>query len=144
MIEIKKITAEQTYAIRLEILRKGINKPYQFDGDFDQETFHLGAFVENELVGVSTFVKNNSNLFSEVNQYQLRGMATLHKVRGKGVGVKLLNTSIGELKKMKTTILWCNAREVALGFYSKLNFKIIGEKFMVDQIGNHYLMYLSI
>lgn len=144
MIEIKEITAEQTYGIRLEILRKGIDKPYQFDGDFEKETFHLGAFIEEELVGISTFIKNTKEDFIQQNQYQLRGMATIEKVRGKGVGAKLLKESIKILKKRDCELLWCNAREIAVRFYEKLNFITFGDKFYINQIGNHYKMYLKV
>ena len=35
----KNITSEETYKIRLEILRKEIDLPVQFSGDFDIDTF---------------------------------------------------------------------------------------------------------
>ncbi len=85
MIKIKNISTQDTYEIRLIVLRKNIDLPYKFEGDNDKDTFHLGAFYQNELVGIATFMKNT--IYSELEeQYQLRGMATLPKVRGKGAG----------------------------------------------------------
>ena len=49
MIEVKKITAIETYDIRLEVLRKNIPLPFEFKGDFDDDTFHLGAFKNGAL-----------------------------------------------------------------------------------------------
>ena len=144
MIEIKKITAEQTYGIRLEVLRKGINKPYQFDGDFDINTFHAGAFENDKLVGISTIMKNKKQEFSNENQYQLRGMAILPSYRGKGIGNKMINYALKELSIKKSSLLWCNAREVAVDFYIKMNFKILGEKFYIEEVGNHFVMYRSL
>ena len=51
--DIKKISAEKTHAIRHPMLRQG--RPIEdcvFDGDKDPKTIHLGAFIENKLVGV--------------------------------------------------------------------------------------------
>lgn len=140
MIEIKEISPEQTYEIRLEVLRKGIDLPVQFSGDTDSETFHLGLFENNKLVGISSFMKTNNSLFN-VKQYQLRGMATIPETRGKGYGKALLKYAIEMLKDKKMAILWCNAREVALQFYLKLGFKIKGESFDIPNIGIHYVLY---
>ena len=143
MITIKKITPEQTYDIRQEVLRKGIDLPSEFQGDSDEHTFHLGGFVEDELIGVSSFMKTSNSQFSEP-QYQLRGMATLEKARGMGCGKLMLNYAIKMLIEKKTTILWCNAREVALNFYLKQNFKIKGGSYRIPNIGVHYCMYIRL
>jgi ribosomal protein S18 acetylase RimI-like enzyme len=71
-------------------------------------------------------------------------MATLPIVRGKGYGKAILHKAFEELKRKKIPILWCNARVVALDFYQKLGFEIIGEPFDLPQIGTHYKMYKKI
>ncbi|MFL0110951.1 hypothetical protein [Tenacibaculum maritimum] len=37
--------------------------PFEFYGDFDENTFHIGAFKENELLGVATFMEFENPLF---------------------------------------------------------------------------------
>lgn len=139
MIKIKNISTQDTYEIRLIVLRKNIDLPYKFEGDDDKDTFHLGAFYQNELVGTATFMKNTID--SEVKeQYQLRGMATLPKVRGKGAGKLLIEEAKRIIKEKGISFLWCNARIEAVGFYESLNFKIIGEEFEVQKVGPHYKM----
>jgi GNAT superfamily N-acetyltransferase len=140
MITIRKITSEETYAIRLETLRKGIDLPVQFSGDLDIDTFHLGAFYKNELVGISSYMKSNNSDFNK-QQYQLRGMATLPEVRGKGCGKLMLEFAIDELGKRKVNTLWCNAREIAFNFYTNLGFTVKGNPFELSLIGKHYLLY---
>lgn len=140
MIEVKHIQAEETYAIRLEVLRQNIPLPYKFNGDFDKDTFHLGAYLNNELVGVATFMKNNSKQFSGL-QYQLRGMATLDKVRGKGAGKKIMQRAFTILKAKSVNCLWCNARVIAVPFYEKLGLQTIGNQFNINYVGPHYVMY---
>ena len=62
MIEVKKITAIETYDIRLEVLRKNIPLPFEFKGDFDDDTFHLGAFKNGKLISKTENSYENSHL----------------------------------------------------------------------------------
>ena len=139
---IKIIDSKETYSVRHPILRKG--KPLEsciFDGDDLETTFHLGLFSEEKLIGICTFLKKKYNVLSETHQYQLRGMAILNDFQGKGFGHIILKYGESLLKNKKAKIVWCNAREVAVNFYKKSNYKIIGESFDVKGIGLHYTMF---
>ncbi|WP_428742892.1 GNAT family N-acetyltransferase [Tenacibaculum sp.] len=143
MIKIKNISAQETYNIRLTVLRNNIDLPFKFEGDKDESTFHLGAFYQGKLVGIATFVKKDLESF-EGKHYQLRGMATLPEVRGKGAGRLLIEKAKSILKEKRIAVLWCNARKEAIGFYEGLDFEIIGEEFEVIKVGPHYKMYAKI
>lgn len=143
MIKVNKISAKETYAIRLSVLRNGIDLPYKFINDFEDSTFHLGAYFNNELMSIATFVKSNYDELLGV-QYQLRGMATLKEARGKGLGKLLINEALVFLKSKKVDFLWCNAREAAVPFYKKLGFAIKGEAFLIEKVGFHFKMYIKI
>ena len=140
MIEIKFISAEETYQIRKEILRKNIPLSEKTEGDFDKNTFHLGAYYNNRLVCVATFMQSDSSYFSG-NQYRLRGMATQEEFQGKGFGRRLILKAETVLNERKATVLWCNARVAALNFYKKIGFKTIGTAFDIHLIGPHYVMF---
>ncbi|WP_431167605.1 GNAT family N-acetyltransferase [Tenacibaculum halocynthiae] len=140
---IKKIKTEDTYLIRKEVLRKGIDLPYKFVGDFDDETYHLGAFFNDKQVGIVTLMKSENNNFVD-NQYQLRGMATLTEVRGKGIGKQIVNEALSLLRNDGVTTLWCNAREEASSFYKGLGFNMVGESFIVEKVGVHYVMTIDL
>ena len=143
MVEVKVIEAKDTYFIRKEVLRKGIDLPFKFARDFEDSTFHLGFFFNEELMGIASFMKSDNNNF-EKNQYQLRGMATLKKVRGKGAGIMLIDKAVKMLKEKGVNVLWCNAREVAVDFYKKQGFQVLGGSFNVDKIGEHYVMFVRL
>jgi predicted GNAT family N-acyltransferase len=143
MIQIKKISAEDTYPIRLEVLRKNIPLPYKFNGDFDEDTFHLGAFKNNKLIAVSSFMKAKNNNFKG-EQYQLRGMATLVESQGTGAGKLMMKEAFLMLKKMNIDCLWCNARIIAVDFYKKQGLETFGEQFEIPLVGNHYVMFKKI
>ena len=139
-MKIKEITAEQTYELRKIELRKNMSLSSQFSGDLDADTFHLGLFINNEIVSIVSFMRSDYKEFTE-KQFQLRGMATKENYQGKGFGKMLITKSEELLKEKEVIIVWCNARIVALDFYKKQGFKIIGKEFDIPQIGGHFVMY---
>lgn len=140
MEQIKYIIPEETYEIRKKILRKNMDLPAQFHGDFAKESFHLGLFEEGKLTSIASLVRSdNQNL--EGLQYQLRGMATLEEFQGKGYGKSLVLEAEKILKERKIAFIWCNARVSAVHFYYKQGFKSIGQEFDIPQIGGHYVMF---
>ncbi len=143
MIQIKEISAQETFPIRLEVLRKNIPLPFEFNGDFDDETFHLGAFKNDKLIAVSSYMKADNKNFSG-NQYQLRGMATLTEYQGLGIGKLMLQEAVQILKEKNSNFLWCNARIAAVDFYKKQGFQTFGEKFEISYVGEHYMMFKKI
>jgi predicted GNAT family N-acyltransferase len=131
--------------VRHPVLRSG--KPIEscvFDGDDLETTIHLGIFFHDELVGICSFFKNNHENISEENQYQLRGMAILNKLQGKGLGNIILSYGETLLKNKNVNTIWCNAREVAINFYKKNGYKTIGSSFNIKDIGLHYVMYKNL
>lgn len=141
MVLIESITAEQTLPIRQSVLRPGrpVNE-CKFDGDNAPQTFHLGAFTEEKLVGIASFVVDNHDYFSGT-QYRLRGMAVLPEYRGKGYGKKLVIHGKRLLRQQECDVLWFNAREVALNFYKDLGFISKGEPFEIPTVGTHFVMF---
>ncbi|WP_282149199.1 GNAT family N-acetyltransferase [Algibacter lectus] len=138
---VKQIQAVDAYTIRHPVLRKG--NPIEsciFDGDDLETTLHFGIYNTEELIGVCSLLKNNNPKFSELNQYQLRGMAILQHQQGLGIGHILLKYCDTILKEEKTNLIWCNAREVAVNFYKRNGYRVIGHSFNIKGIGPHYVM----
>lgn len=141
MIEIKGITSGETFMVRHPVLRQG--KPVdscKFDEDDLPTTFHLGAFYNDKLVGVVTILKKDKNTFVKKNQFQLRGMAVLQEYQGQGIGAVLVKQSEDRVIEQKGSLIWLNARQVAVNFYERLGYKISSDKFEIPLIGVHYTM----
>lgn len=142
-----RVQARDTYPLRHKLLRpQGTVADCVFRGDEDDLTFHLGAFVENQLVSVASFYFENHDDFAAVHphQYRLRGMATLPEHQGQGMSYALLKTAFPLIKQNQCSLLWCNAREAAEGFYKKVGFVSHGEIFEIPLIGPHRLMSIEI
>lgn len=141
-IQLRKIQAQDCIPLRHMVLR--VNHSIEaciFLGDELKSTFHLGAFLNNNLIGIVSLMNNYNSTFKQNQQYQLRGMAIHPNYHSKGVGKKLLQFSLDNLTKINANLCWCNAREKAVEFYKKNGFQVKGSKFSIPEIGAHYLMF---
>jgi predicted GNAT family N-acyltransferase len=142
---IRFIEVDALLPIRNEVLREGRLTPDEcrFPSDKIEGAFHLSYYVDEELACVASFHPQNYGEFAG-KAYQLRGMATVEKYRGKGYGNQLVNFAIVYLRGQKVNYVWCNARKNAVRFYKGLGFEIISDEFEVPNIGPHYVMYVKI
>ena len=142
-ISIRMISAGETYPLRQLVLRPG--RPLEevhFPGDEDRGSFHLGAFAEERLVAITSFMKNPHGHFAEECQYQMRGMAVLPEMQGQKIGQQLLRAGEKLLREENPApLLWFNARESAEGFYRKNGYSSQGGYFEIPGVCTHLVMY---
>ena len=139
------ITVDELLPLRNVLLRAGklTNEQCRFTTDSLPGAFHLGYHINGELVCVASFHPQDRNGFAGIG-YQLRGMATVEKFRGRGIGNQVLNFGIVYLRGQKVNYLWCNARKKALPFYLNMGFEIISDEFEQPGAGPHYVLYVKI
>ncbi|MBC8753490.1 GNAT family N-acetyltransferase [Kordia sp. YSTF-M3] len=138
---IKEITAKTAYNVRHPVLREG--KPIdscRFDGDDLPTTFHLGYYIDTQLVGVVTLLEKAHPQFTSENPFQLRGMAVLTNFQKRGIGDALVKKAEEMILARGGTAMWMNAREIAVRFYEKLGYEKYGEPFTIPKIGLHFIM----
>ena len=137
---LRPITATETWPVRHPVLRKG--RPLEdvyMEADEKVTTFHLGIFYKNKIVGVASFMEDTHLEFKGI-QSRLRGMAVLPEFRKKGLAELLLKKGEELLIQKGRTLLWFNARIVALNFYKTLGYKTIGTEFDIPKVGPHFVM----
>lgn len=140
---VRQITAEGTRALRHEVLWPHIENLEDCIIDIDErkDAIHLGAFHKGRLVSVCSLFEMNTPKLEFENQYRLRAMATHPDCRGLNAGKSIIEYALKLLADKSYDVLWCDAREVALGFYGKLGFDFIDEWYEVPNVGAHKLMY---
>ncbi|CCU57565.1 GNAT family N-acetyltransferase [Bacillus subtilis] len=142
MLEVKTISAEDTYEIRHRILRPHQSiEQCKYEEDHAKGSFHLGAFFEKKLISIASFSPQNQPLITESPAYRLRGMATLEGYRDQKGGSTLIKHAEEKLAKNGVQAVWCNARSHVKGYYSKLGWEVLGEPFEIPGIGTHIIMY---
>lgn len=146
MMTTKEISSGETYVLRHLILWPHIKNTEDCTIDIDEreDAIHLGTFVGDRLISVcSLFAQKNSKIDSG-KQYRLRAMATHPDFRGRNAGKMLVEFAVELLKSRDYDFLWCDAREVALGFYGKLGFEVVGDWYEVMDVGRHKTMVFSL
>ena len=94
-----------------------------FEGDNDPETIHLGAYIENKLVGVLSAYQKSISAFDAIESYQVRGVAVLTSAQRKGIGRALMVHIEQLLQQRKIDLIWLNARIKAVEFYTALAYR---------------------
>jgi ribosomal protein S18 acetylase RimI-like enzyme len=145
MLRIDFIDTEETYPMRNSVLRpdQAVESVY-LEKDNDPETFHLGVFSGKKLISIGSFHQSRHPEFPQHFQYQLRKMATDPGFRKMNAGRQLIEFALEELRRRKVELMWCNARQVAVGFYEKLGLTTATDFFDVPGIGPHKLMYINL
>jgi len=120
-MEIRSISWQQTIPLRHSVLWP--SKPPEFchvDGDID--ALHFGAYINEVLVCVAS-------VYLTLNKARLRKFATDTRYQNQGIGSSMLTYIIQSLKSSAAECFWCDARESAVGFYSRFNMRKCSERF---------------
>lgn len=140
-VEVRVITAAETRPLRAAILRPGQPpETLRYPGDDADETTHFGAYSGGELIGIASIYREPSPHEDDPNAWRLRGMATTTAMQGRGYGRKILVACVEHVARQRGSVLWCNARTSAAGFYQASGFDIVGDEFDIPGIGAHFVM----
>ncbi|EMX0193430.1 MULTISPECIES: GNAT family N-acetyltransferase [Bacillus] len=145
MITVQYIDASETHLLRQAVLRPNQSlADCKYSSDYEKDTFHLGAFINDELISIASFSKEIYPDLQKGIHYRLRGMATLPNFRNKRAGSSLIQKAEQILKERKANILWCNGRITVTDYYKRLGFQEHGEIFEIEPIGLHKVLYKKI
>ena len=138
-----ELTAEQTHPLRLAVLRHDTpTAEVSFPEDRWPGARHLGVIDHGVLVGVSTWVPRPLAAEPETDAVQLRGMATARSYQGRGVGAALVVAGCDHALSTGTELVWANARDAALDFYTRRGFVVAGQGFVdsTTQLPHHVVV----
>ncbi|MEI6521208.1 MAG: GNAT family N-acetyltransferase [bacterium] len=118
-------TYHEAVKLREEILRKPLGLKWSaHDFDAEETSFHLGAFLGNKLIGTLILRPRDENIL------QMRQVAIAQEYQSQGIGSILVQFAEQFAIEHGFTAMTAHARESALQFYLKLNYQVIGEKFI--------------
>jgi GNAT superfamily N-acetyltransferase len=141
--ELRRVDVEAIRPLRQEILRPSLPlEASAYAQDDEPQTAHFAAYDGDVVIGCVTVFPEA--LDDVADAWRLRGMATAESVRGTGVGALLLNAAIDHVRAEGASVLWCNARDTAEGFYARYGFAPVGELFDVPPLGPHRFMRLAL
>ena len=141
-VTVVEVDAATVRPLRHVVLREGRPETESvYPQDELPEAFHLAVLDEHgRVVACGTFFPEP---YEGRSAWRLRGMATDAGVRGLGYGSALMHDALLRLSQRGADLLWCNARETALGFYRRFGFTTVGEEFVSVGVP-HYVALLEV
>ena len=141
-LSLKIVKSDDLLNLRSKILRNNLDPNLcRFPGDKEINSFHIGAFNGNTLIGGVSVMKNECKKKELPNCFQLRGLFVDKEFQHNGIGKTIVNFVENRLRESGVNYLWMNARESAVLFYLKLNYSNPKISYVINEIGLHYLMY---
>lgn len=125
---------QQMVNLRNEILRKPLGLSFTPEElAKEKEDILIGAFDEDEMLACCMLTRADNKCL------RLRQMAVQNNLQGKGIGASMMNFAeiLARDKGYKKLIM--HARETVVGFYEKLGYKVVGDKFTEVTIP-HFVM----
>lgn len=115
---------QQMINLRNEILRKPLGLSFS-DEELakEKDDILIGAFDDDEMLACCLMTQ------VEKDCLRLRQIAVQDNLQGKGIGVSLMNFAeiLARDKGYKKLVM--HARETVVGFFEKLGYKVVGDKF---------------
>jgi predicted GNAT family N-acyltransferase len=125
---------KQMIDLRMEILRKplGLNfTPEELAKEKDD--ILLGAFEDDRMLACCLLTKiDNCTL-------KLRQMAVQNNLQGKGIGASIMSFAETVARDKGYKKLTMHARDTAIGFYEKFDYKVDGEGFIEVNMPHHIM-----
>ena len=141
-VEVRRVDAVTVRPLRHSVLRPGGDQAESvYPADDLADTVHLAAIDHDVVVGTATVFPSP---YEGRPAWRLRGMAVDERLRGQGVGSILLREVLDHVRSGESDLLWCNARTVALSFYTGHGFTVVGEEFLVAHGVPHYRALLTV
>lgn len=136
-LRIRFVSFEDVRPLRREVLRVDMpDATVAFDGDDRPDTFHLAAIdTLGTIVAVSSWMSHPLVEDPVAPSIQLRGMATKTTHQNLGIGARLLEAGAEHARSTSKHWIWANARDVALNFYRRHGFEVIGDGFIESVTG---------
>ena len=126
---------EAYYDLRYEVLRKPLGKPIGSErNEGDAIGIHFALFDNDVIRAIARLDPMDKNTC------QVRFVAVSSEMQGKGYGKLIMLRVEAEGRKEGYSKLILHARDYAVEFYKKLDYKLIGESYKLFDILQHYLM----
>lgn len=131
MIRVKLVESQdeldQAFAIREKVFSEDLGVAWEETFDrFDQESIHFIAFYDKEPAGSARYRHTEKGI-------RLERFAVSPEFRGKGVGKRLVQSSLGHIeanRKSPGQLIYLHAQLAVMPLYSRYGFYQVGEKFL--------------
>jgi GNAT superfamily N-acetyltransferase len=142
-LSVRAIPAAESRELRRSVLRPGLPSGSAQPGEDQPGVVHLGAYDGEDLLSTCVIFPEPCPWLPGQHAWRLRGMATEPRHRGLGAGTAVLAEAERIALADGATVLWCLARETAVGFYLGRGWTTFQTLFDTD-LGPHQRMWLRL
>jgi GNAT superfamily N-acetyltransferase len=142
-LTVKTVEAAHSRELRRSVLRPHLAPGSVLPGDDEPGSVHLAAFDGSTLVSACAVFPQSCAWQPGRPAWRLRSMATDPTVQGTGAGAAVLRSATEVARAHGAEVLWCQAREPAVGFYLRAGWRLYGERFDTDY-GPHRYMWIEL
>lgn len=141
-VVVERLGLTDIQALRIAVLRRGTPATTAvYDGDEQPSTVHIGARRDGVVVATSTWIRAAWPHDPALPAVQLRGMAVDDSLQGSGIGRRLIDAGLAHAREVGAHVVWAKARDSALSFYERCNFRVVGDQFIEPASGMpHHLV----
>lgn len=133
----------ESMELRRSVLRPNLAPGSALPGDDMFGVVHLGAFDGSTLASACLVFPEPCPWQPRRTAWRLRSMATDPDRRGAGFGALVLAEAERTARSRSAEILWCLARDSAVGFYQRHGWISYGPVFDTD-LGPHQRMWVDL
>ncbi|MFM2326704.1 MAG: hypothetical protein RIR31_906 [Bacteroidota bacterium] len=125
---------KQMIALRMEILRKPLGLSFTEEELANEKNdILIGAFEDDKMLACCLLTKiDNATI-------KLRQMAVQNNLQGKGIGASIMSFAETVARDKGYKKLMMHARDTAIGFYEKFDFKVNGSEFIEVHVPHHVM-----
>lgn len=136
-LTVTTVPAAAVRDLRRRVLRRGTpTDDVEFAGDDDPTTVHLAVRDRNGMiVATSTWSESPCPDRPGRRAVQLRGMAVDDAWQRQGLGRLLLDAGLDLAAARGVEVVWANARDGVLAFYTAHGFVVTGDRFVTADTG---------
>ena len=142
-MSVRRIPAAESRELRRSVLRPGMPSGSAQPGEDQPGVVHVGAYDGKDLLSACVIFPEPCPWLPGEHAWRLRGMATQPRHRGSGAGTAVLHEAERIARADGATVLWCLARETAVGFYLRHGWTTFQTLFDTD-LGPHQRMWLRL
>ena len=126
---------QEYYDLRYRVLREPLNQPIGSErNEGDTAGIHFALYDNSAIKAIARLDQ------AYETTSQVRFVAVEMNSQGKGYGREIMDATEQKSKELGNTKMILHARDYAVDFYLKLNYKLIEPSYKLFDVLQHYLM----
>ncbi|HTZ45406.1 MAG TPA: GNAT family N-acetyltransferase [Jatrophihabitans sp.] len=142
-LTVRVVDLADSRELRRSVLRPEFAPGSMLPGEDQAGTICVAALAGSNLVSACLIFPESCRWQPDRPAWRLRSMATHPDFRGTGAGAAALGGATGQARARGAELLWCEARQPAVGFYLRHGWQLWGEPFE-NSHGPHRFMWVEL